>query len=153
MITTITKKNDTTISKYSCLFLTKCHRNTTWALRARFCKKFWGWVTHVLKCFISKYWILFIDLHWIAQNCFYVKLKYSRCLHCSLIPMQVKIIIIITTTYMNTRKLNARSEISFLDQKVDSYFDDQGPSLIILILCAEFTHSYDNCSKPKDTEW
>lgn len=50
---------------------------------------------------------------------------------------------------MNTRKLNARSEISFLEQKVDSYFDDQGPSLTILILCAEFTHSYDNCSKPK----
>lgn len=53
---------------------------------------------------------------------------------------------------MNTRKLNARSEISFLEQKVDSYFDDQGPSLTILILCAEFTHSYDNCSIPKDAE-
>lgn len=44
------------------------------------------------------------------------------------------------------------SEISFLEWKALKFFDNHGPSLSILILHAEITHSYDNCSNPKDTE-
>lgn len=38
-----------------------------------------------------------------------------------------------------------------MEQKVHNYFDNHRPALSLLILCTEFTHSYDNCSKPKDT--
>lgn len=55
--------------------------------------------------------------------------------------------------YNKKRKLNMQeSEISLLEWKARNFFDNHGPSLSILILHAEITHSYDNCSNPKDTE-
>lgn len=55
---------------------------------------------------------------------------------------------------MNNKKRKTCKKVKshFLEWKALKFFDNHGPSLSILILHAEITHSYDNCSNPKDTE-